>query len=251
MIVDFVGANYWTNNIGSLAKDGRMVMLGLLSGAEVPKFSLAPILYKRLRIEGTTLRSRTLEYQSKLLQEFAEKALEKVFGGCGGEKTGMELVIHKVSDGFNGWHAGGADGFCGQVYDWKDIKDAHEEMESAKNTVSACAVLLDCPGRSRQMLTVTRCASSARRARSSARSSEPGLPKTHKCIAYISDSPQMTDPQVRDGRSPPKRFGNGTQTERLREEAKQGSRRETRSDATRVGTDTDTDAQKPKHKGKL
>lgn len=34
-----VGANYWVPNLASLAKDGRLVLLGLLSGGDVPKAS--------------------------------------------------------------------------------------------------------------------------------------------------------------------------------------------------------------------
>ncbi|GAA6027352.1 hypothetical protein JCM8097_002619 [Rhodosporidiobolus ruineniae] len=115
VVIDFVGADYWDKNIESLARDGRMVMLGLLSGAVTKDpLNLGPILYKRLRIEGTTLRSRSLEYQTDLLQEFSKKALDRVFAKCGGE-DGLDLVIHKV-------------------YDWKDIAEAHKEMEAAKNT---------------------------------------------------------------------------------------------------------------------
>jgi NADPH:quinone reductase-like Zn-dependent oxidoreductase len=35
-----VGANYWVPNLASLAKDGRLVLLGLLSGGDVPQVSL-------------------------------------------------------------------------------------------------------------------------------------------------------------------------------------------------------------------
>ncbi|GAA5835654.1 hypothetical protein JCM11251_002986 [Rhodosporidiobolus azoricus] len=114
VVIDFVGQDYWTKNIDSLARDGRMVMLGLLSGPKTKDpLDLSQILYKRLRIEGTTLRSRSLEYQTDLLQEFSKKALDKVFSKCGGG-DGLDLVIHKV-------------------YDWNDIVSAHEEMEAARN----------------------------------------------------------------------------------------------------------------------
>lgn len=36
-----VGANYWVPNLTSLAKDGRLVLLGLLSGGDVPQVSRA------------------------------------------------------------------------------------------------------------------------------------------------------------------------------------------------------------------
>ena len=87
VLIDFVGQSHWNKNIDSLALEGRMTMLALLSGelmrslskfpvclhrcivgSEVPSANIAPILYKRLRIQGSTLRSRTLDYQTNLIQ---------------------------------------------------------------------------------------------------------------------------------------------------------------------------------------
>lgn len=64
-------------------------------------------------LAGTTLRSRTLEYQSDLLKRFTDKALNKIFGKLSGGE-GLDLVIHKV-------------------YNWENIVEAHTEMEEAKN----------------------------------------------------------------------------------------------------------------------
>lgn len=69
----------------------------------------------RLLRTGTTLRSRSLEYQSKLLQEFTEHALDKVYHrAANGGEEGLDIVIHKV-------------------YDWSEIIEAQEEMEASKN----------------------------------------------------------------------------------------------------------------------
>lgn len=88
VLIDFVGQSHWNKNIDSLALEGRMTMLALLSGepyflleetffnvqkgAQVPSANLAPILYKRLRIQGSTLRSRSVEYQANLIQRYAK-----------------------------------------------------------------------------------------------------------------------------------------------------------------------------------
>ena len=40
---------------------------GICPGAEVPSLNLLPILYKRLRIQGSTLRSRPAQYQAELI----------------------------------------------------------------------------------------------------------------------------------------------------------------------------------------
>lgn len=96
VLIDFIGASYWDKNVKSLARDGRMVLLGLMGGAKTTEpFDLGPILFKRLRIEGTTLRSRSLEYQGRLLQDFSRDALGSVFARAKGDQ-GLDLVIHKV-----------------------------------------------------------------------------------------------------------------------------------------------------------
>jgi NADPH:quinone reductase-like Zn-dependent oxidoreductase len=86
VVIDFVGRSHWEKNIDSLAIDGRMTILSLLSGKdetpasrearcdtcpctgnEVPSVNLSPILFKRLKIQGSTLRSRSLKYQTELI----------------------------------------------------------------------------------------------------------------------------------------------------------------------------------------
>lgn len=134
VLIDFVGQSHWNKNLGSLAVDGRMVMLGLLSGRrpsylyesganrviglEVEKTSLAPILYKRLQITGTTLRSRSKEYQADIVQKFGEEILPKIscksFDDQGnGENDGkaIRVVMH-------------------QRYPLTEIVKAHQDMET-------------------------------------------------------------------------------------------------------------------------
>lgn len=109
VIIDFVGQSYFKQNVASAARDGRMVMLGLLSGGKLDGVELGPILFKRLRIEGTTLRSRTTEYQTDLLQRFSREALPKLIEGH------YNLVIH-------------------DTLPWDKIVEATEMLEGAHNT---------------------------------------------------------------------------------------------------------------------
>jgi putative PIG3 family NAD(P)H quinone oxidoreductase len=59
-ILDIVGGDYTAKNIASLARDGRLVQIGLMSGATAT-IPLSPILLRRLTITGSTLRIRTPE----------------------------------------------------------------------------------------------------------------------------------------------------------------------------------------------
>lgn len=74
LILDTVGAPYWQRNIALLKDRGRIVMLGLLGGisAETP---LNTILFKRLRIVGTTMRARPLEEKILATQAFAHEVV--------------------------------------------------------------------------------------------------------------------------------------------------------------------------------
>ncbi|KAJ7205962.1 quinone oxidoreductase [Mycena pura] len=109
VVIDFVGQTHFEKNLASLAVDGRMTMLAFLSGPTVPSVNLAPILYKRLRIQGSTLRSRTPEYQVDLIARFEKEILCHITGADGDGP--IKTYIHKV-------------------YSWTDIQAAHREMES-------------------------------------------------------------------------------------------------------------------------
>ncbi|KAF1809037.1 NAD(P)-binding protein [Eremomyces bilateralis CBS 781.70] len=105
VIIDFVGASYFADNLKALAKDGRMVMLGLMGGLEVPAgTNLGPILFKRLRVEGSTLRSRDENYQKKLRDDLASFALPKFLDGT------LKVPIEKV-------------------FPWTEIIAAHQLLE--------------------------------------------------------------------------------------------------------------------------
>jgi hypothetical protein len=79
-LIDVVGASHWNNDIASLAPDGCMVMLSFLSGRELEKVDSGPLLFKRLRILGTTLRARSVSYQPDLIERFTRNVVGKLTG---------------------------------------------------------------------------------------------------------------------------------------------------------------------------
>ncbi|WFD42174.1 hypothetical protein MPSI1_000813 [Malassezia psittaci] len=114
LIMDFVGAPYFEDNLSSLKLDGRLTMQGFMGGAKVQDLNIAPILMKRLRIEGSTLRSRSLEYQSKLVEDFFHTGgLDSIVNGVDSKEKGTQLVVH-------------------DVFDWNDIAKAHDMMQANK-----------------------------------------------------------------------------------------------------------------------
>ncbi|KAI0445337.1 zinc-binding alcohol dehydrogenase domain-containing protein 2 [Xylaria telfairii] len=72
LIVDFVGASYFQKNMAAAAQDARWVILGLMGGSKLEDVDIGMLLFKRIRVEGSTLRSRDPEYQGKLKDRLAE-----------------------------------------------------------------------------------------------------------------------------------------------------------------------------------
>ncbi len=58
VVLDVVGGDYTPKNLDCLARDGRLVQIGLQRNAETT-ISLRPIMLKRLTLTGSTLRART------------------------------------------------------------------------------------------------------------------------------------------------------------------------------------------------
>jgi putative PIG3 family NAD(P)H quinone oxidoreductase len=65
VVLDIVGGDYTRRNIDCLARDGRLVQIGLMGGAETT-ISLRPLLNRRLTITGSTLRIRTPEEKGRI-----------------------------------------------------------------------------------------------------------------------------------------------------------------------------------------
>lgn len=108
LIVDFIGGSCFVSLLDLAARDGRIVNLGLLGGAMTEKdkaVNISQFVMKRLRYEGSTLRSRDVGYQSTVRALFEAQALPKLLSG---------EFKHYVE----------------KVFDWEDIIAAHELMES-------------------------------------------------------------------------------------------------------------------------
>ena len=108
VIIDFLGASYFQKNINSLAMDGRLVILAFMGGIKIEELNIVNFLRKRIKIMGSTLRARSLDYKIQLTQDFANYAMPKF----------ITKELQPVID---------------SVFDWKDVVEAHRYMEANKN----------------------------------------------------------------------------------------------------------------------
>jgi tumor protein p53-inducible protein 3 len=108
VILDFVGASFWEQNIQSLKREGRLIVIGYLGGSRVPQVDLTPILRKWIRVIGTTLRARDLSYQVKLARALADFSLRRFADGR------LRPIIDRV-------------------FPWDRVQEAHRYMEANRN----------------------------------------------------------------------------------------------------------------------
>lgn len=108
VIIDFIGAGYFGANLRAAARDGRIVNLAALGGPELKgNVDMSNFVRKRIRYEGSSLRSRDEAYQGKLRDQLVEHALPKFKDGS------FKNYVEKV-------------------FDWSQIVKAHQLMESNK-----------------------------------------------------------------------------------------------------------------------
>ena len=106
IVIDFIGQNYFQGNLDVAARDGRVVHLGAMSGTKLPAgVDMGAFVRKRVRFEGSTLRSRDEDYQGKLRNTLVEHSIPKLKDGS------FKVPIEKV-------------------FSWEDIVKAHQLMES-------------------------------------------------------------------------------------------------------------------------
>lgn len=74
LILDLVGASYFTTNLEALAQRGRLVLVGTMAGANA-SFDIGLAMRKRLHITGTVLRARTSEEKAIATTLFSKQVV--------------------------------------------------------------------------------------------------------------------------------------------------------------------------------
>lgn len=80
VILDPVGADYLADNIAALARYGRLIHIGLLSGSKA-ELDLGQVMGKRLRLIGSTLRSRPVAEKIDITHRFEREVWPKLISG--------------------------------------------------------------------------------------------------------------------------------------------------------------------------
>ncbi|OCK79191.1 quinone oxidoreductase putative [Lepidopterella palustris CBS 459.81] len=106
IIIDFIGAGTFQGNLDAIAKDGIIVHLGAMGGTKLPAgVDIGGFVRKRIRYEGSSLRSRDEAYQGKLRDQLVEHALPRFVDGR------FKVLVDRVMP-------------------WEEIQEAHRALEA-------------------------------------------------------------------------------------------------------------------------
>lgn len=107
VILDHIGADYLAPNLKALAVGGRLVIIGVMSGA-MATINLAHLMVKRQRVIGSVIRARSVAEKARITAAFRERVMPHI------AERRIEPLVHRI-------------------YPLEAAADAHREMESSRH----------------------------------------------------------------------------------------------------------------------
>ena len=107
IILDPVGGKYFEDNLSILSMEGRLLLIGLMGGTK-SQIDLGPILMKRQKIIGSTIRARSSFIKGKVMNDLHQKVWPYF------KSKKLNPIIHKTMN-------------------IKEANKAHEVMEKNEN----------------------------------------------------------------------------------------------------------------------
>lgn len=95
VILDIVGASYLESNVKLLARDGRLVVIGILGGAK-GTLNLGLVLSKRLVVTGSTLRARPPEEKQAIAEQLLETVWPHIENGTISPVVQQSFALHEA-----------------------------------------------------------------------------------------------------------------------------------------------------------
>lgn len=108
LILDFIGASYWTKNLASIKTDGRWVLIGTLGGEKVAEVNLLSLMVKRIQLTGTLLTPRSDDYKARLAADLLRDTSDLF------DKDAIKPIIDIT-------------------FPLEEVANAHQHMEDNKN----------------------------------------------------------------------------------------------------------------------
>ena len=80
VIIDHIGAEYLSANMRALGVEGKLVIIGIMSGG-IAEINLGLLMVKRQQVIGSVLRSRSVQEKANIISAFTESVLPNLADG--------------------------------------------------------------------------------------------------------------------------------------------------------------------------
>jgi NADPH:quinone reductase-like Zn-dependent oxidoreductase len=97
VVLDLVGGAYLDANLASLAKEGRLLLVGTTSGSNA-NLNFGVVMFKRLKIVGTVLRARSAEEKATATRLFEEQVVPLLANGKVRPTIDSVFLLDQVSE---------------------------------------------------------------------------------------------------------------------------------------------------------
>jgi len=98
VILDMVAGNYVPRNLSCLAPDGRLVLLGLMSGTREIEINASQIMMNRLSVTGSSLRGQSIAQKTRIAQALENQVWPKLAAGRMAPVIDTVLPLERASD---------------------------------------------------------------------------------------------------------------------------------------------------------
>ena len=104
LVLDFVGATYWADNMRALRRGGRLAIIGFL-GSSRGDIDLGPVLRKSLTVRGTTLRGLPAADKAALVERASAFLLPRLADGRLRALVDRAFPLAEVAEAHHYMHA--------------------------------------------------------------------------------------------------------------------------------------------------
>ncbi|MDB5439256.1 MAG: quinone oxidoreductase [Caulobacteraceae bacterium] len=107
LIIDPIGAPTLERNVLALRTGGRLIQLGLMGGKGPAPVPLDRLLFRRLSIIGTVLKTRPVALKAALTQRFADRWMPEIATGALQPRISVTFPLAQAADAHRAMEAGG------------------------------------------------------------------------------------------------------------------------------------------------
>ncbi len=105
VILDIVGGDYLPRNIECLARDGRLVQIGLQGGAKA-EINLSALMQRRATLTGSTLRPRSVEEKGAIARDLEARVWPLLAAGAVGPVIHGVFPLERAADAHRALESG-------------------------------------------------------------------------------------------------------------------------------------------------